>query len=101
MSTGTQHHIDVSPARRLGAAPIALALAIISFPGSMLPWDWFTAGGIVIGVPLALAGLILGIRARRDPDATTTGRRMGTAAAVISVAVLLIPVVWIIASALG
>ena len=100
MSTGT-HHIDVSPSRRLGLAPIALVLAILSFPGSMLPWDWFTAGGIVIGVPLALAGLVLGIRARRDPAANTAGRRMGTAAIVIAVVVLLIPVVWLIASALG
>ena len=57
--------------------------------------------GIVIGVPLALAGLVLGLQARRDPAATTGGRRMGAAAAVVAVAVLLIPVVWIIASALG
>jgi len=100
MSTSTRH-IDVSPPRRLGTPHLALALAILSLPGSMLPWDWFTAGGIVIGVPLALAGLVLGLRARRDPAATTAGRRMGIAAAAVAVAVLLIPVVWIIASALG
>ena len=100
MTTGTRH-IEVSPARRLGVPHLALALAILSLPGSMLPWDWFTAGGIVIGVPLALAGLVLGLRARRDPTATTAGRCMGTAAAAVAVAVLLIPVVWIIASALG
>ncbi len=100
MSTSTRH-IDVSPPRRLGAPHLALALAILSLPGSLLPWDWFAAGGIVIGVPLALAGLVLGLQARRDPAATTGGRRMGTAAAVVAVAVLLIPVVWIIASALG
>lgn len=100
MSTGT-HHIDVSPARRLGVAPIALALAIIALPGSLLPWDWFTAGGLVIGVPLALAGLVLGLRARRDAAATTAGRRLGTAAAIIALAVLLIPVVFLIGSALG
>jgi hypothetical protein len=58
-------------------------------------------GGLVIGVPLALAGLVLGVRARRDDMATTAGRRMGTAAIVIAVAVLLIPLVWLTASALG
>ena len=100
MSTSTRH-IDVAPPRRLGAPHLALALAILSLPGSILPWDWFAAGGIVIGVPLALAGLVLGLRARRDPAATTSGRRMGTAAAAVAVAVLLIPVVWIIVSALG
>jgi len=100
MTTGTRH-IDVSPARRLGAPQLALALAIVSVPGSLFPWDWFTGGGLVIGVPLAVAGLVLGLRARRDPAATRGGRSMGTAAAVLAVAVLLIPVLWIIASALG
>ena len=100
MSTSTRH-IDISPPRRLGAPHLALALAILALPGSLLPWDWFAAGGIVIGVPLALAGLVLGLQARRDPTATTSGRRMGTAAAVVAVVVLLIPVAWIIASALG
>jgi hypothetical protein len=100
-TTTTTRHIDVAPPRRVGAPYLALALAILSLPGSILPWDWFPAGGIVIGVPLALAGLVLGLRARRDPAATTSGRRMGTAAAAVAVAVLVIPVVWTIASALG
>lgn len=100
MTTGTRH-IDVSPARRFGAPHLALALAILSLPGSLLPWDWFTAGGLVIGAPLAIAGLVLGLRTRTDPAATSAGRRIGTIAAVITVAVLLIPVIWITASALG
>ena len=100
MTTGT-HHIDVSPAHRFGAPHLALALAILSLPGSILPWDWFTGGGVVIGVPLAIAGLVLGLRARTDPTATSAGRRMGTAASAIAVIVLLIPVVWMIGSALN
>jgi hypothetical protein len=100
MSTSTRH-IDVSSPGRLGAPHLALALAILALPGSILPWDWFTAGGLAIGVPLALAGLAIGLRVRRDPAATPGGRRMGTAAALVAVAVLLIPLVWIIASVLG
>ncbi len=100
MSTGT-HHIDVAPARRFGAPQLALVLAIVSLPGSLLPWDWFTAGGLVIGVPLSIAGLALGIRAYRDSASTPTGRRVGMAAAVIAIAVLLIPVVWTLGAVLG
>ena len=100
MTTGT-HQIDVSPARRFGAPQLALVLAIVSLPGSLLPWDWFRGGGLVIGVPLALAALVIGLRARRDPAATAGGRAMGTAAAAIAVAVLLLPVVWVVAGALG
>lgn len=99
MKTGTRH-IDVLPARRFGAPQLALALAILSLPGSILPWDWFTGGGLVIGVPLAIAGLVLGLRARTDPAATSAGRRMGIAAAAVAVIVLLIPVVWMIGSAM-
>ncbi len=100
MTTGTPH-IDVAPARRAGAPWIALLLSVVAVPGSLLPWDWFAFGGLVIGVPLAVAGLVLGLRARRDPDATPAGRGVGLAAAVLAVAVLLIPVVWTIASVLG
>lgn len=55
----------------------------------------------MIGVPLALAGLVMGLRARSAADATPAGRRLGTAAAAIAVAVLLIPLVWTVASVLG
>ena len=100
MSTSTRH-IDVSHTRRLGAAHLALALAVISVPGSLFPWDWFTAGGLVIGVPLAVAGLALGLRARRDRMAPAADRRIGVSAAVVAVLALLIPVVWIVASVAG
>lgn len=100
MTTGTPR-IDVAPAQRAGAAWFALALSLLSLPGSLFPWDWFAWGGVVIGVPLALAGLVLGLRARSAADATPAGRRLGTAAAVIAVAVLLIPLVWTVASVLG
>ena len=100
MTTGT-HRIDVAPARRSGAPWIALLLAVLSLPGSLLPWDWFAWGGVVIGVPLAVAALVAGLRARRDPAATASGRRVATAAVVLAVVVLLIPVVWTVAGLLS
>lgn len=101
MSTETQtRHLDVTRPR-FGAAHLALALAILSLPGSMLPWDWFTAGGLVIGVPLALAGLVLGVRARRAAAPGRPAARIALAAVVLSVAVLLIPVVWVTVAAVS
>ncbi len=97
MSTSTRS-IDVAP-RRLGAAHLALALAVLSLPGSLLPWDWFTGGGLVIGVPLAVAAIALAVRARRSAAARPAERGVAFAAIVLAVAVLLIPVVWIAVSA--
>ncbi len=97
MSTSTRS-IDVAP-RRLGAAHLALALAVLSLPGSLLPWDWFTGGGLVFGVPLAAAAIVLAVRARRSPAAGSAERGVATGAIVLAVAVLLIPVVWLAVSA--
>lgn len=93
MSTSTRR-VDVAP-RRLGAAHLALALAVLSVPGSLLPWDWFTGGGLVIGVPLAVAAIVLALRARRSAQSAPGERGIATGALVLAVAVLLIPVVWI------
>lgn len=93
MSTSTRR-VDVAPSRRLGAAHLALALAFISLPGSLLPWDWFAAGGLVVGVPLAVAAIVAGVRARRDAPADSGTARIALSAIVLAIAVLLIPVVW-------
>jgi hypothetical protein len=55
--------VDVGPQR---AKPwLALLLAVLSVPGSTLAWD-LPAGGLWIGLPLAIAAIVVGIRARRE-----------------------------------
>jgi hypothetical protein len=76
--------------RRTVARPgLALVLAILSVPGSTLAWD-LPAGGLYIGLPLALAAIALAVQARR------AGRRTGMALAAIVIAGLMIAqmVVW-------
>ena len=86
----TTGHVDVTP-RRWGLGHTALVLGVVSLFLSMFAWDWFAWGGVVLGVPVAIAALLTGLRARREG-----ARTLGTVAAVLAVAVLLIPVVWTI-----
>jgi hypothetical protein len=68
--------VDLQPA---GARPgLALALAMLAIPGSTLAWD-LPAGGLWIGLPLASAAIVLGIRARR--------RRVGVVIATAAIAI--------------
>jgi hypothetical protein len=54
--------VDVAPQR---ARPgLALLLAVLAIPGSTIAWE-LPAGGLWIGLPLALAAIVLGIGARR------------------------------------
>ena len=54
--------VDVAPGRpRPG---LALTLALLAIPGSTIAWD-LPAGGLWIGLPLGIAAIVLGIRARR------------------------------------
>ena len=92
MSTTETRHIDVAPARRPALPYLAIGLGVVAFVLSFAAWDWFDWGGVVIGVPLALAAGALGLRARRDG-----ARAPGTAAVVLAAIVILIPVVWTIA----
>ena len=63
-STVQRPAVDVGPRR---AKPgLALLLAVLSVPGSTLAWD-LPAGGLWIGLPLAIAAIVVGIRARREP----------------------------------
>jgi UDP-N-acetylmuramyl pentapeptide phosphotransferase/UDP-N-acetylglucosamine-1-phosphate transferase len=76
---------------------LALVLAILSVPGSTLAWDLFDGAGFVIGMPLAIAAIVLGVQARRRSQ---KGRGQATAAIVIAAAMVALTVVWTIASAL-
>jgi hypothetical protein len=92
MSTTETRHIDVAPARRPALPYIALGLGVVALVLSFIAWDWFDWGGVVLGVPVAVAALLMGLRARREG-----ARGLGTAAVALAVAVVLIPVVWTIA----
>ncbi len=56
--------IEVAPAERPHPT-LALVLGILAVPGSTVAWD-LPAGGLYIGLPLALAAILLGSRARRQ-----------------------------------
>jgi predicted Kef-type K+ transport protein len=73
--------IDVGP--RQARPGLALALALLAIPGSTIAWD-LPAGGLWIGLPLATAALVLGIRARRQ----RLGVGMATAAIAIAALVI-------------
>ena len=69
--------VDVAPTT---ARPgLALLLAVLAVPGSTIAWD-LPLGGLWIGLPLAVAAIVLGLRARR----AGSGRVMATAAIVLA-----------------
>jgi hypothetical protein len=71
---------------------LALVLALLSVPGSTIAWDlWEGGGGFVIGMPLAIAAIVLGVQARQRSQ---QGRGMATAAIVIAGAMVAMTVVW-------
>jgi hypothetical protein len=72
---------------------LALTLAVLSVPGSTIAWDLFDFGGFVIGLPLAIAAIVLGIRARRALGGES-GSGMATAAVVIATAIVAMMAVW-------
>jgi hypothetical protein len=73
---------------------LALALALLGVPGSTIAWD-LPAGGFWIGMPLAVAAIAIGLRARADAGAT--GRRMAAAAIVLGAIEILFTVAWTVA----
>ena len=72
---------------------LALALALLAIPGSTWAWD-LPAGGLWIGLPLAVAAIVLGTRARQ----ARTGIGMATAAVVIAGLMIAMMAVWTVAS---
>ena len=92
-STAHRPAVDVAPGQ---ARPgLALLLALLSVPGSTIAWS-LPAGGLWIGLPLGVAAIVLGLRARRDG----AGPRMATAAIVIAALALGQMVVYTLVSAL-
>jgi hypothetical protein len=77
---------------------LALVLALLAIPGSTIAWDLFDGAGFVIGLPLAVAAIVLGVQARQRSD---QGRGMATAAIVIAGLMIAQMAVWIVASALS
>lgn len=81
-NTSTRPAVDIAPER---AHPgLALLLALLSIPGSTLAWD-LPAGGLWIGLPLAVVAIVLGVRARRQQNGTVMATvAIGLAALVIA-----------------
>ena len=79
-SSVTRPAVDVSTDRPKPG--LALILALLAIPGSTVAWD-LPAGGLYIGLPLGIAAIVLGVRARRE-------QRSGIALAAIIIAGLCI-----------
>ncbi len=86
-STATSIDVSARPARSV----LALVLALLSVPGSMLTWDTLPGGGVLWGCPLAVAAIVLGVPARRRAE---TGRGKALAAILIGGAMVAIMTVW-------
>jgi len=95
MESTASRGVDLS-ARNTHPA-LALILAFLSVPGSTMAWDLFDGAGFVIGCPLAVAAVILGVQARRAGN--DTGK--ATAAIVIAGAMLAMTLVWTVVSLIG
>jgi hypothetical protein len=101
MTTATARDIDLTPHRaRPRGALLSLVLAILAVPGVTMAWD-LPAGGLWIGLPLAVAAIVVGIGALRDSTASATGRRIAAGAIVLAALCLLSMPVFVIASALS
>ena len=66
---------------------LALVLAVLGVPGVTMAWD-LPAGGFWIGIPLAVAAIVVGVRAR---DASP---RLATAAIVLAAIEILFTATW-------
>ena len=73
---------------------LALVLALLAVPGSTVAWD-LPLGGLWIGVPLAIAAIFLGLRARRD----NVGKGRATAAVILAGVCIAQMAVWTAVSA--
>jgi predicted methyltransferase len=66
----TRPAVDLAPDRDRRPR-LALALALLSIPGVTIAWD-LPAGGLYTGIPLAIAAITVGLRARQAPRGRTT-----------------------------
>lgn len=88
----TRTPVDLAPVTQPRPG-LALALALLSVPGSTIAWD-LPAGGLWIGLPLGVAAIVLGLRARR----AGVGRGMATAAIVIAALAIGSMVLWTVSA---
>jgi hypothetical protein len=72
-------------------AGLALLLAVLAVPGVTLAWD-LPAGGYWIGVPLAVAAIVLGARALGER--ARNARRLAIAAIVLGAVEILFTATW-------
>ena len=85
--------VDVAPREKpTQASPSSWAL--LAVPGSTLAWD-LPAGGLWIGLPLAVAAIAIGIRAHR----LLGGTAMATVAVVIGALAIAQMAVYVLVSA--
>jgi hypothetical protein len=83
--------VDVAPHQ---AHPIlAFVLALLAVPGSTIAWE-LPAGGLWVGLPLAVAAIVLGMRARRHLE----GSKLALAAIGIASLAILQMAVWTLVS---
>jgi hypothetical protein len=76
-STLNRPAVDVGPSQ--SRPGLALVFGLLSLPGSTIAWD-LPLGGLWIGLPLGVAAIVLGVRARR----AGVGKGMATAAIVLA-----------------
>jgi hypothetical protein len=75
---------------------LALVLGLLSLPGSTIAWE-LPLGGLWIGLPLGVAAIVLGVRARR----AGLGVGMATAAIVLASVAIVQMVVYTAVSVLS
>lgn len=93
-SSVTRPAVDIATDRpRPG---LALLLALLAVPGSTVAWD-LPAGGLYIGLPLGVAAIVLGVRARRKL-AGAKGSGLALAAIVIAGLCIAQMAVWTLVS---
>jgi hypothetical protein len=81
--------VEISrPQHRAG---LALLLALLGVPGVTIAWD-LPHGGFWIGLPVAVAAIVVGTRARE------AGPRLAIAAIVLAAIEIVFTVTWAIAS---
>jgi hypothetical protein len=93
-SSVTRPAVDIAPSRpRPG---LALLLALLAVPGTTVAFD-LPGGGFYIGLPLAIAAIVLGVRARREQP----GSKTALAAVVIAGLCIAQMAVWTVVSAVS
>jgi hypothetical protein len=93
-TSATRPAVDVGPPQ---ARPgLALLFGILSVPGSTLAWG-LPLGGLWIGLPLGIAAIVLGVRARR----AGVGGWMAPVGIALATLSILQMIVWTTASALS